>query len=55
MEEEEIELLSDDELAKFFVGDAFSMYMKEVFSYRLLSMDEKIKDKGLEIKTKKKD
>ena len=40
MEEEEIELLSDDELAKSFVGDAFSMYMKEVFSYRLLSMDE---------------
>ena len=40
MEEEEIVLLSDKELASSFVGDAYSMYMKEVFSYRLLSMEE---------------
>ena len=40
MEEEEIVLLSDKELAKSFVGDAYSMYMKEVFSYRLLSVEE---------------
>ena len=38
--EEEIILLSDEELAQSFVGDAYSMYMKEVFSYRLLSMEE---------------
>lgn len=40
MEEEEIVLLSDKELAQSFVGDAYSMYMKEVFSYRLLSSEE---------------
>ncbi|MGN1372335.1 MAG: RNA polymerase sigma factor RpoD/SigA [Candidatus Coprovivens sp.] len=40
MEEEEIVLLSDKELATSFVGDAYSMYMKEVFSYRLLSLEE---------------
>ena len=38
--EEEITLLSDKELADFFVGDAYSLYMKEVFSYRLLSAEE---------------
>ena len=41
MEEElELELLSDKELADSFVGDAFSMYMKEVFSYAPLSIEE---------------
>ena len=41
MEEElELELLSDKELAESFVGDAFSMYMKEVFSYAPLSIEE---------------
>lgn len=40
MEEEEIVLLSDEELANAFVGDAYSLYMKEVFSFRLLSGDE---------------
>ena len=40
MEEEEIVLLSDKELATSFVGDAYSMYLKEVFTYRLLSIEE---------------
>ena len=40
MEEVEIVLLSDKVLASSFVGDAYSMYMKEVFCYRLLSMEE---------------
>ena len=40
MEEEEIVLLSDKELASSFVGDAYSMYIKEVFRYPLLSVEE---------------
>lgn len=41
MEEElELELLSDEELAESFVGDAFTMYMREVFSYAPLSIEE---------------
>lgn len=38
--DEELELLSDKELARSFVGDAFSMYMKEVFTYSPLSIEE---------------
>lgn len=40
MAEEEIVLLSDEELASSFVGSAYSLYMKEVFSYPVLSSDE---------------
>lgn len=40
MEKEAIVLLSDKELAQSFNGDSFAMYMKEVFRYRLLSVDE---------------
>ncbi len=41
MEEElELKLLSDEELENSFIGDAFSMYMKEVTSYTPLSIEE---------------
>ncbi len=40
MEAEEFKVLSDNELKNSFVGSAYSMYLKEVFSYPLLSASE---------------